>query len=112
MIFVGKPTEMMTDAAAAAICVEVVYALPERYWSVRLEMANGATVLQALDLAGLERQVEGIVIDPERLAIFSRPAKLSTRLRDGDRLEVLRPLLADPKQSRRTRAVGSLPGKR
>ena len=104
---------MTTEAASGStIRVEVVYALPERYWSFRLELGSGATVSQALAAASLEQLPEGIEIDPAHLAIFSRPALLSTILRDGDRLEVLRPLLADPKQSRRARAVASPPKKR
>lgn len=94
------------------IRVEVVYAWPERYWSVRLELASGATVFEALAAVDGKRCAEGIEIDPARLAIFSRPAQLLTILRDGDRLELLRPLLADPKQSRRERAVESAPKKR
>ena len=104
---------MTTEAAAGpGIRVQVVYALPERYWSVRLQLAGGATVSQALAAARLEPLVEGLQIDPAQLAIFSRPATLSTVLRDGDRLEILRPLSADPKQSRRARALESSPRKR
>jgi uncharacterized protein len=92
--------------------VEVVYALPEKYWLVRLELPAGSTAAQALALARVEELVEGAQVDPARLAIFSRPATLSTVMREGDRLEILRPLSADPKQSRRTRAFVSSPGKR
>ena len=109
MISAGKPIAVTTSAA---IRVDVVYALPERYWSVRLELAAGTTVAQALDLSGIERLAEGIEIDPARLAVFSRPVLPSTVLRDGDRLEVLRPLLVDPKQGRRDRAFESAPKKR
>lgn len=100
---------MTTDTP---IRVEVVYALPDRYWSVPLELASGATVSQALALAGIERLAADIEVDPARLAIFSRPVQPSTVLRDGDRVEILRPLLADPKQARRARAVESSPRKR
>lgn len=104
---------MTTSAGPAAVIrVEVVYALPERYWSVPLELASGATVAQALSSAGMERVAEGAEIDPARLAVFSRPVLPSTVLRDGDRLEILRPLVADPKQNRRARAVESAPKKR
>lgn len=96
----------------AAIHVEVVYALPERYWSVPLELAAGATVSEALAMAGIERLAADIEVEPARLAIFSRPAELSTVLREGDRLEVLRPLLADPKETRRSRAMESSPKRR
>ena len=113
MISAGKPIAVTTSAGhAAVIRVEVVYALPERYWSVPLELASGSTVAQALSLAGMERLVEGVQIDPACLAVFSRPVLPSTVLRDGDRLEILRPLMADPKQNRRARAVESAPKKR
>ena len=104
---------MTTSAASTAVIrVEVVYALPERYWSVPLELPRGATVSQALSLAGVERLVEGVEIDPARLSIFSRLVLPSAVLRDGDRLEILRPLLADPKLDRRARAVASASNKR
>lgn len=97
---------MTTEAEKnATVRVEVVYALPERYWTVRLELASGATVSRALAAASLAALDNRIEIDPARLAVFSRPVSLSTLLRDGDRLEVLRPLTADAKQSRRTRAL-------
>ncbi len=109
MTSAGKPTAVTTSAV---IRVEVVYALPERYWSVRVELAGGATVAQALERSGIDRLAEGVEIDPARLAVFSRPVQPSTVLRDGDRLEVLRPLLVDPKQGRRDRAFESAPKKR
>ena len=104
---------MTTEAhAASTIQVEVVYALPERYWSVRLQMKRGSTVSEALACAGLERIVENFEMDPARLAIFSRPVQPDSLLRDGDRLEVLRPLSADPKEGRRARAAESAARKR
>ncbi|MFA6986618.1 MAG: RnfH family protein [Arenimonas sp.] len=97
---------MTTEADKdATIRVDVVFALPERYWTVRLELASGSTVSEALSAARLPSLDERIEIDPARLAIFSRLVSISTVLRDGDRLEVLRPLTADPKQSRRARAL-------
>lgn len=102
---------MTEPAPPAAIRVEVVYALPERYWSQRLLLPIGATVAQALTAAAMERAV-GEALDVARTAVFSRPVLMTSVLRDGDRLELLRPLASDPKQSRRTRAVGSGPRQR
>ena len=93
------------SSGGAKIRVQVVHALPERYWSVRLELPGGATVAEALAAAAMDQQLAELDVDPSRLAIFSRPVQLSTVLRDGDRLELLRPLLADPKQARRERAA-------
>ena len=90
--------------AAGELRVEVVYALPERCWTFPVQLATGATVADALAAAGVEAAVPGAVVDPGRLAVFGRTASLQTRLHDGDRVEVLRPLVADPKQARRRRA--------
>jgi putative ubiquitin-RnfH superfamily antitoxin RatB of RatAB toxin-antitoxin module len=100
------------DAPAPTIRVEVVYALPEKYWTTRLVLADGATVARALAAANLASQQAGIEIDPARMAVFSRPVTLSTVLRDGDRLELLRPLTIDPKQGRRSRAKETSPKKK
>jgi putative ubiquitin-RnfH superfamily antitoxin RatB of RatAB toxin-antitoxin module len=98
-------------APPGAIRVEVVYAVPDRYWSQRLLLPAGTTVAQALVAAAMERTV-GEALDVAGMAVFSRPVQLTSVLRDGDRLELLRPLASDPKQSRRTRAVGSGPRRR
>ncbi|MFC3816140.1 RnfH family protein [Lysobacter sp. GCM10012299] len=79
--------------------VEVIRAWPHRFEAVQLELPEGASVADALREAGLES-------DPETTgyAVFGVRADAATRLRDGDRLELLRPLQADPKESRRRRA--------
>lgn len=89
--------------AEGAIRVEVIYALPERHWSAPVWLAEGATVEQAIAASGLDARVPGLVVDAKRLAIYGKPATLQTVLRDGDRVEILRPLLADPKDVRRQR---------
>jgi putative ubiquitin-RnfH superfamily antitoxin RatB of RatAB toxin-antitoxin module len=90
---------------SASIRVEVVYALPERCWSVRLQLPEGSRVAAALD-AARPQLPEDIVIDTARLAVFGRTVSPEGVLRDGDRVEILRPLIADPKQARRQRAAG------
>ena len=84
--------------------IEVVYALPARCWSVRVELPPGASVAEALTAAAMETKVPGLVVDSAQLAVFGRSVTPSSRLHDGDRIEILRPLLADPKQARRKRA--------
>lgn len=90
--------------AAGALSVEVVYALPARCWRWPLRLPAGATVADALAAADIAAVVPGWVADPAGLAVFGQAVALETPLRDGDRVEVLRPLLADPKQARRRRA--------
>ena len=90
--------------AGRALRVQVVYALPERCWTFALELEEGAKVADSLAAAQLATALPGVMVDPARLAVFGRTATLDTRLHDGDRVEILRPLLADPKQARRQRA--------
>lgn len=87
------------------INVEVVYALPHRQELVAVRLPEGATVREALDASGLlQKHPE---IEPERnnkLGIYARLVKLDTELRDRDRVEIYRPLIADPKAVRKKRA--------
>ena len=89
---------------AGMLRIEVVYALPERCFSARIELPQGAVVGDALHAAAMPERVPGLVLDPARLAVFGRAVTPETRLHDGDRIEILRPLLADPKTARRKRA--------
>jgi putative ubiquitin-RnfH superfamily antitoxin RatB of RatAB toxin-antitoxin module len=86
------------------LSISVVYALPERYWRVDVQLGQGATVADALAAASLE--APGLEVDPARLAVFGRAATPGTPLHDGDRVEILRPLAMDPKEARRRRAIG------
>ena len=79
--------------------VEVVFALPRRHASAVLDLPAGATVDDAVQASGLPR--DGIA----GYAVFGERVAADTPLRDGDRVELLRPLQADPKDARRRRAV-------
>ncbi len=83
--------------------VEVVYALPQRQERVSLELAPESTVLDAIQASGLLQRLPQI--DIERVGVWGRPGSPQTLLRDHDRVEIYRPLLADPKQVRRERAA-------
>ena len=85
--------------------VEVVYALPERQEIIEVRLEPGATVRQAIVAAGLEKRFPDIVIDPSAVGIFSRKVSLDDSVRDGDRVEIYRPLIADPKEVRRQKAL-------
>ena len=86
----------------AAIRVEVVYAAPAGVEAVPLRLPEGATAGDALRASGLAERHPAI--DPARLGVFGRRVTPQTRLADGDRLELYRPLAADPKEARRRRA--------
>lgn len=91
------------DADQDGIEVEVIYALPDRHWSVRLRLPVGATVADALARARMEQQASGLEAGAFGLGIHGQKATLDTVLGDGDRVELLRPLQADPKEARRRR---------
>lgn len=92
--------------AAERIEVTVVYALPHRHWALPVQLPAGSTVADAIVRCGIEQQLPGIVVDDRHVGVFSRPCTLATELRDGDRVEIYRPLLCDPKEVRRRRAGG------
>ncbi len=64
----------------------------------------GSNVEQAIQESGLLEQCRDIDLQSNKLGIYSRPAKLGDLLNDGDRVEIYRPLIADPKELRRQRA--------
>lgn len=86
------------------IRVEVVYALPEKQYLQRVTLSEGATVEEAINASGLLELRSDIDLAKNKVGIFSRPAKLADAVRDGDRVEIYRPLIADPKELRRKRA--------
>ncbi|MBW7981984.1 RnfH family protein [Enterobacillus tribolii] len=86
------------------ISVEVVYALPERQYLRKVTLPEGANVEQAIVSSGLLELRTDIDLSRNKVGIFSRAVKLSDILRDGDRVEIYRPLLVDPKELRRQRA--------
>lgn len=86
------------------IRVEVAYAEPRRQWLLAVSLPAGATVSDAVRLSGIAAQVPGLIIDPRRIGIHGRKVSPEQVLADGDRVEIYRPLLADPKEVRRARA--------
>ena len=86
------------------IRVEVVYALPEAQTIAEVELSQGARVVDALNALDLQQRLTGVSLDGCRIGIWGVPAMPDTELRDRDRVEIYRQLLADPKQARRQRA--------
>ena len=88
-----------------SIQVEVVLAMPERQELIALEVATGSTVADAITQSGLAEMFEGFELDLEKVGIFGQKVSPEQVLRDGDRVEIYRPLIADPKEVRRQRAL-------
>ena len=89
------------------ITVEIVYALPEKQYLRSVTLEEGATVEQAIKASGLLSLRKDIDLATNKVGIFSRPVKLGDAVQDGDRVEIYRPLIADPKEMRRQRAERS-----
>lgn len=90
----------------ATIDIEVVYALPDRQSIVKLTVPEGTTALAAAQQSGLDEQFDDLHIGQDsRLGIFGQLTALTQVLKDGDRVEIYRPLLADPKVVRKERAA-------
>lgn len=90
---------------AETINVEVVYARPERQEIARINLPEGSTVGQAIEASGLLAKHPEIDLAKNKLGIYAKLAKPDTALRDHDRVEIYRPLIADPKEVRKQRAA-------
>lgn len=89
---------------AEHITVEVAYALPERQSLLTLSVSRQATVQQVIEQSGILQQFNDIDLQVQKVGIWSRPVKLDDAVKAGDRIEIYRPLIADPKDLRRRRA--------
>ncbi|HMV17151.1 MAG TPA: RnfH family protein [Zoogloea sp.] len=88
-----------------SINVEVCYALQDRQEIVSLRLPAGSTVQKAVEASGLlQRHPEIDLVKANKLGVFAKLVKGDTVLRDKDRVEIYRPLIADPKEVRRKRA--------
>lgn len=90
---------------AESIQVEVAYAKPERQELVRLKLPQGSTIQQAVEASGLLARCPEIDLAKAKVGVFGKLARLDTALRDKDRVEIYRPLIADPKEVRKQRAA-------
>ena len=90
---------------AEKLKVEVCYDLPEKQELVAVSLTEGATLQQALEASGLLEKHPEIDLKKNKFGIFAKLSKLDTPLRDRDRVEIYRPLIADPKEVRKQRAA-------
>ena len=95
---------MAADSSTAQIRIEVAYATPDKQTLLSLEVPPGCTVEEAIGLSGIREEFPDLEQDPKAVGIFSRKVSLDYELREGDRVEIYRPLVADPKEMRKQRA--------
>ncbi len=85
--------------------VEVAYALAERQTLLSFKVEEGITVRGAIEASGILDRHNQIDLTKDRVGIFSKFTTLDTVLREKDRVEIYRPLIADPKKVRKERAA-------
>ncbi len=92
--------------------VEVAYATPEKQLILQVEVPAGTSAVEAVRLSGIEEHFPEIVLGDNPLGIFGKKVKGDRELQAGDRVEIYRPLTADPKVIRRELAkLGKTMGK-
>lgn len=94
----------MTDRPI--IAVEVISAWPDHVWCRYLTLPAGSTVGDAMNASGWYETTPECDTSRMKIGIYGRIVSLEHPLRDGDRVEVYRPLVADPREARRKRAAG------
>ncbi len=92
-------------AAPKKILVEVAYALPDKQVIIPLQVEPGTTLEQAVALSGIVEQFPEIDLGVNKVGIFSKLSKRDAVLREHDRVEIYRKLIADPKKVRKERAA-------
>lgn len=91
------------DADTQLHC-EVAYARPDRQWVIKVDLPLGATALDAVRASGLASMCPEVVPERAALGVFGKAVPAHHPLCDCDRVEVYRPLAADPREARRARA--------
>ena len=94
----------MSNKTDNHITVEVAYALPDEQLILSLEVPSDCVVEDAIKRSGILETYPQIDISTDKVGIFGKMSKLNASLRDKDRIEIYRKLIADPKESRRQKA--------
>ena len=87
--------------------VGIAYALPKRQIWLTVEVPEGATIREAIDSSGILAQFPDIDLEHQKVGVFGKVAALDSKLEDGDRVEIYRPLIADPKTIKSRAKAGS-----
>ena len=99
----------MIDSVATQFKIEVAYVGPEDQVLRPMEVVPGTTVQGAIEGSGVLEQCPEIDLQRYKVGIYGKLAPLDRVLEDGDRVEIYRPLIADPKETRRRRAQEGKP---
>ncbi len=92
-------------ANGETLSVEVAYALLDDQTLLSIQVRQGATVQDAIQQSGILESNPEIDLSRNKVGVFGKLVKLQAELREGDRVEIYRPLIADPKEVRKLRAA-------
>ncbi len=92
-------------ASAKMISIEVSYALPDEQIILEVDIDEADTVEDAIRKSGILQQFSDIDLSTNKVGIFGKLTKLDRPLKARDRIEIYRPLIADPKEVRKKRAA-------
>jgi putative ubiquitin-RnfH superfamily antitoxin RatB of RatAB toxin-antitoxin module len=87
------------------IQIEVAYALPQEQVIITLAVAKETSIEEAIKASKIIQKYPDIDLKKQKVGIFSKAKKLNQTLQAGDRIEIYRPLIADPKEARKKRAA-------
>lgn len=96
---------MSADDARSYLRIEVVYARPEKQTLLKLRVPAGTTVREAARLSGIRGEFPEIDLAVNKLGVFGKKVPADTPVKEGDRVEIYRPLKADPREVRRRLAA-------
>ncbi len=97
--------KMTPDKVPQTLHIEVVLAMPDKQELVALDLAAGSTIADAIEQSGISGMFKDFKLDTAKVGIFGQIAAMEQELRDGDRVEIYRPLIVDPKEIRRQKAL-------
>jgi putative ubiquitin-RnfH superfamily antitoxin RatB of RatAB toxin-antitoxin module len=87
------------------ILIEVAFALPQKQLIIPIRVKEGTTAKEAIQLSGIIKKFPEIDLEKNQIGIFGKLTQLDHVMRERDRIEIYRPLIADPKEIRRQRAA-------
>ncbi len=96
---------MDSENPQSMIHIEVAYATPDKQVLLGLSVPAGTTVAEGVEQSAIRDEFPELNMDIKAVGIFSRKVPLDHVLGEGDRIEIYRPLIADPKEVRRQRAL-------
>ena len=98
----------MSPDMSTEILIEIAYATPERQLILECHIEAGTTARDAIKISGIEKHFSEINLESCDLGVFGKAVTDDHELSEGDRIEIYRPLIADPKEVRRQRAARGL----